>query len=162
MKPQTICLDPVYTSTDPNGSLTKLAQIGLPFTLDLCIRTHLGLLSGTISNRFPRCTYLDPCSLRSSENSWNRSQTGTDRSRGKFSVFCFYIRVKVLDTGLDLAVDPFQVKRDLKWIRSSVNASKYGHGSNLFLCKQGLSLLLLLKMSREHEKWASCVTVLPA
>ena len=39
----------------------------------------------------------------------------------------------MLKTGLDLAVDPFQCKRDLKWIRSSVNASKYGHGSKLDL-----------------------------
>ncbi len=38
-------LDPVYTSTDPNESVAILAQIGLPFTLDLLIRTHLGLLS---------------------------------------------------------------------------------------------------------------------
>ena len=50
----------------PNGSVPKLAQIGLPFTLDLWIRTLLGLLSGPIWDRFPRCTHLDPCSFRSS------------------------------------------------------------------------------------------------
>ncbi len=45
-------LDAVYTSTDPNGeSVPKLAEIGLPFTLDLWIRTHLGLLSATIWDR---------------------------------------------------------------------------------------------------------------
>ncbi len=36
-------LDPVDTTTDPNGSVPKLAHIGFPFTLDLWIRTHLGL-----------------------------------------------------------------------------------------------------------------------
>ena len=40
---QQVKLDPVYTSTDPNGSVPKLAQIGLPFTLDLWIRTHLAI-----------------------------------------------------------------------------------------------------------------------
>ncbi len=56
-------LDPVYTSTDLNGSAPKLAQIGLPFTLDLWICTHLGLLSGSIWNRFPMCTHSDPYRL---------------------------------------------------------------------------------------------------
>ncbi len=49
--------------------------------------------------------------------------------------------MKVLKTGLALAVDPFQCKRDLKLIRSSVNASKYGHGFKLGLCKWGLSCI---------------------
>ncbi len=77
-------LEPVYTSTDPNGYVPKLAQIGLLFTLDLWIRTHLGLLSRPIWDRFPGCTHLDPCSFRSIVNGWNRSQTGIDRKRGKF------------------------------------------------------------------------------
>ncbi len=66
-----------------NGSVLKLAQIGIPFTLDLWIRTNLGLLSGPIWDRFPRCTHLGPCSFRSNVNGWNRSQTVKDGKRGK-------------------------------------------------------------------------------
>ncbi len=44
-----------------------------------------------------------------------------------FALFYDWIRVKVLKTGLDLGVDPFQCKRDVKWIRSSVDARKYRH-----------------------------------
>ncbi len=51
--------DPVYTGTGPNGSVPKLALIGLPLTLDLWICTHLRLLSGPIWGRSPRCTTLD-------------------------------------------------------------------------------------------------------
>ena len=51
--PFNIDLDPVYTGTDPNGSVPVWVQIGLPFTLDLldpyrygsAIRTSLGSLS---------------------------------------------------------------------------------------------------------------------
>ncbi len=50
-----------------------------------------------------------------------------------FFAFCNWIRVKVLKMGLDLAVDLLQCKRDLKWIRFSVKASKYGHGAKLDL-----------------------------
>ncbi len=41
--------------------------------------------------------------------------------------------VKIVKMGLDLAVDLFQCKRDLKWIRFNVKASKYGNGSKLDL-----------------------------
>ena len=126
-----LALDPVYTSTDPNGSVPKLAQIGLPFTLDLLFRTHSGVLSGPIWNRFPRCTHLVLCSLRSSVNGWNRSQMGTDWSQCEFRFVFLLDSGQSAENGLDLAVDPFQCKRDLEWICSSVNASKYGHGSKL-------------------------------
>ena len=46
-------LDPVYTGTDPNGSIPVWVEIGFPFTLELldpyrygsAIRTSLGSLS---------------------------------------------------------------------------------------------------------------------
>ena len=72
-------LDPVYTGTDPNGSVPVWVQIGLPFTLDLLdpyrygsvIRTSLGSFSkvhpfGSVPVEV-QCKRLDPI------------QTGTDR-----------------------------------------------------------------------------------
>ena len=72
-------LGPVYTGTDPNGSVPVWVQIGLPFTLDLldpyrygsAIRTSLGSLSkvypfGSVPVEV-QCKRLDPI------------QTGIDR-----------------------------------------------------------------------------------
>ena len=72
-------LDPVYTGTDPNGSVPVWVQIGLPSTLDLLdpyrygstIRTSLGSLSkvypfGSVPVEV-QCKRLDPI------------KTGTDR-----------------------------------------------------------------------------------
>ena len=72
-------LDPVYTGTDPNGSIPVFVHIGFPFTLDLlnryrygsAIRTSLGSLSkgypfGSVRVEV-QCKRLDPI------------HTGTDR-----------------------------------------------------------------------------------
>ncbi len=67
--------DPVYTNTDPSGSVPKLVQIGIPFTLELLdpcsLRSAICIL---VWNRFPRCSHLAPFRFRSSANCWSRSK----------------------------------------------------------------------------------------
>ena len=76
--------DPVYTGTDPSGSVPVWVQIGCPFTLDLldpyrygsAIRTCLGSLSQmypfvSVPVEF-QCKRLDPI------------QTGKDRIEHKY------------------------------------------------------------------------------
>ena len=74
-------LDPVYTGTDPNGSVPVWVQIGFPFTLELldpyqcgsAIRTSLGSLSKVYP--FGSVPVEVQCKLL------ERIRTGTDRIR---------------------------------------------------------------------------------